>query len=147
MDKKVTKKEYFNALKKMVAEVEMVDTYKAEDVIAFIDKQIELIDNKAAGAKKKAAKQKEAGDALRDAIEVVLTEEYQTIDTIVEQVDIEGVTKSKVTARLTQLVAADVAEKAQVKEEGTNRKVMAYKLKAEVEDTEVEVEVNEQEVE
>lgn len=128
-NKKMTKKDYFTILKTVVAGMETVGEVAAEDVIAFLDKQIEQIDNKAAKAKAKAADKKAGGDALRDAVEATLTEEYQTIDAISAQVDMEDITKAKVTSRLTQLVNAEIAEKEQIKEEGSNRKVMAYRLK------------------
>ena len=60
-----------------------------------------------------------------------MTDEFQTIDDIVAQVAEEGVTKAKVTARLTQLVKAEMAEKDQIKADD-GRKVMAYRLVAEV---------------
>ena len=40
----------------------------------------------------------------------------------------EEVTKAKVTARLTQLVKAEIAEKTDVKNEETGKTVKAYKL-------------------
>lgn len=126
--KKITKKEYFNAIKTVVAAMEVVGDIAAEDVVAFIDKQIEQIDAKAAKAKAKAGEKKAEGDALREAVAAVLTDEYQTVDAIVAQVEGEDITKSKVVARLTQLIEAQVAVKEQVKDEATNRKVMAYKL-------------------
>lgn len=132
MEKKLTKKEMFAAIRGMVENVEAVGDIPADEVLAFIDKQVEQIDKKAAKAKEKAAEKKVEGDTLRDAVAAILTDEYQTIDAITAQVDIEDVTKSKVTARLTQLVAAEIAEKAQVKEADTNRKVMAYRIKATV---------------
>ena len=138
MEKKITKKEMFAAIRGMVENVEAVGDIPAEEVLAFIDKQVEQIEKKAASAKAKAAEKKVEGDALRDAVAAVLTDEYQTIDAITAQVDVEDVTKSKITARLTQLVAADVAEKTQVKEEGTNRKVMGYRLKETVVDADAE---------
>ena len=62
-----------------------------------------------------------------------MTNEPQIIDAITAQVDFEGATKAKITARLTQLVNAKIATKEQVKTED-GRKVMAYKLASAVED-------------
>lgn len=121
--KKVTKVEYFAQLKEIVAQVEPEN---AEELVAFIDKQVEAIENKAAKAKEKAAEKRAEGDALRATIEGLLTGEFQTIATITAAVADEEVTPAKVTARLTQLVNAGVAEKAQVTE--GSRKVMGYKL-------------------
>ena len=128
MEKKTTKKEYYEAIRAMVETVETVGTIPADEVLAFIDKMVEQIDAKAASAKERAAKKKADGDELREIIQGILTADFQTIDTIVEQVGREDVTKNMVTARLTQLVKAEVAKKEQVKEEGTGRKVMAYAL-------------------
>ena len=128
MEKKNTKKEYYEAIRAMVETVETVGTIPADEVLAFIDKMVEQLDAKAASAKERAAKKKADGDELREIIQGVLTADFQTIDSIVEQVGREDVTKNMVTARLTQLVKAEVAKKEQVKEEGTGRKVMAYAL-------------------
>ena len=142
MEKKLTKKDYYAALRTMVEGIEMVGDIPADEVLAFIDKTVEQIDTKAARAKEKAAEKKTEGDELRAAVEAILTDELQTIDAITAQVEGEDVTKSKVTARLTQLVKADIARKEQVKDE-SGRKVMAYALKdaaAPVEETVAETE-------
>lgn len=142
MEKKLTKKDYYAALRAMVEGIEMVGGIPADEVLAFIDKTVEQIDAKAAKAKEKAAEKKTEGDELRAAVQAVLTDEFQTIDAITAQVEGEDVTKSKVTARLTQLVKADVARKEQVKDEN-GRKVMAYALEgaaAPVEETVAETE-------
>ena len=142
MEKKLTKKDYYAALRTMVEGIEMVGDIPADEVLAFIDKTVEQIDTKAARAKEKAAEKKTEGDELRAAVEAILTDELQTIDAITAQVESEDVTKSKVTARLTQLVKADIARKEQVKDE-SGRKVMAYALKdaaAPVEETVAETE-------
>ena len=142
MEKKLTKKDYYAALRAMMEGIEMVGGIPADEVLAFIDKTVEQIDAKAAKAKEKAAEKKTEGDELRAAVEAILTDELQTIDAIAAQVESEDVTKSKVTARLTQLVKADIARKEQVKDE-SGRKVMAYALKdaaAPVEETVAETE-------
>lgn len=126
MEKKITKKDYFA----MVAEI--VDNSNAEnkdELMEFIEKQVEALDKKAAKAKERAAEKKAEGDALRDKVEAVLTGEVQVIDQIVEAIGDEDVTRNKVVARLTQLVKADIAVKEEVK--NGSKKVMGYKLKAE----------------
>lgn len=122
--KKVTKVEYFAQLKEIVGQVKPEN---ADELVAFIEKQVEAIENKAARAKEKAAEKRAEGDALRATIEGLLTDEFQTIAAITAAVADEEVTPAKVTARLTQLVNADIAEKAQVTD--GSRKVMGYKLK------------------
>lgn len=124
MEKKLTKKDFYAMLTEIVeaTEVEM-----KEDLLAFIDKEVSLIDAKAEKAKARAAEKKAEGDALRDAVQAVLTEEYQTINDIASQVEGEEITKAKITARLTSLVKNGLAEKADVKTED-GKTVKAYKL-------------------
>ena len=128
MAEKMTKAMWFEEIK---AVVEASDYERKDEAVEFIDKQLELIASKAEKARKRAAKTKAEGDELREAVRAVLTDEFQTIDNIVAQVAEEGVTKAKVTARLTQLVKAEMAEKDQIKADD-GRKVMAYRLVAEV---------------
>lgn len=133
MAEKMTKVMWFEEIKTVV---EASDYERKDDAIEFIDKQLELIASKAKKARERAAKTKAEGDELREAVRAVLTDEFQTIDDIVAQVAEEGVTKAKVTARLTQLVKAEMAEKDMVKTEDS-RKVTAYKLASgDVEDVE-----------
>lgn len=133
---KLTKKDFYAAIKEMIvmSEVDMVGEISAEEVLAFIDKTVEQIDNKAAKAKEKAAEKKAESDVLFQTVMSTLTDELQTIDEITEAVVAatgdEEITKSKVTARLTKAVNADMARKEQVKG-GSGRRVMAYALKGE----------------
>ena len=128
-DVKITKKVVLEAIKAVANEVDFGEVVSAEDVIAYVDTAIAQLDSKAAKAKERAAKNKAEGDELRAAVESVVTDELQTIDAITAAVQnmegYEDVTKSKVTARLTQLVKADVIHKEQIKTED-GRKVMAY---------------------
>ena len=133
---KLTKKDFYAAIKEMIvmSEVDMVGEISAEEVLAFIDKTVEQIDNKAAKAKEKAAEKKAESDVLFQTVMSTLTDELQTIDEITEAVVAatgdEEITKSKVTARLTKAVNADMARKEQVKGD-SGRRVMAYALKGE----------------
>lgn len=122
-DKKITKVEYFGMIK---AIVEASDAENTADLLAFVDKQIELIESKAEKAKVRAAGKKAEGDELREVVASLLTAEYQTADAIAAQIEGEDVTKAKVVARLTQLCNAGVAVKLQDKID--SRKVMTYKL-------------------
>ena len=124
---KITKKDFYGALIELVEGMETVGAYDAKDVKEFLEKQVAQIDAKAAKAKERAAKAKAEGDELTKAVEAVITAEFQTADAITEQVDFEDVTKSKVVARLTKLVAAEKVVKEQIKTED-GRKIMAYKL-------------------
>lgn len=130
MAEKMTKVMWFDEIK---AVIENSEYENKEGALEFIDKQVELITSKAAKAKERAEKAKAKGDEMREVVKAVLTEEFQTIDAITAQVEGEEITKAKVTARLTQLVKAGVAEKDQIKEEGSSRKVMVYRLIEEAE--------------
>lgn len=96
-----------------------------EDLIDYANTTIEQLDRKADRAKERAQKAKAAGDELRAKVAAVLTDEYQTIAKIAEQVDVEDITPAKVTARLTQLVKAGEAHKTKVKT-ADGRKINAY---------------------
>ena len=123
-EKRITKRDNYEALKEIV---EKSNVEKAEMLVEFINKQIEMIDNKSAKAKEKAAEKRAEGDELRAVIKSVLTNEYQTVDAITTQIEGEDITKAKVVARLTQLVNNGEAVKEQGKSED-NKKVMTYKL-------------------
>lgn len=136
MEKKITKKQVFEALIGVVTGMDKVGDIDAETVIATLETAVAQIDAKAAKAKERAAEKKTAGDALRAEIETLLTDEFQTADAITEQVTAEDVTKSKVVSRLSQLVAAGVAAKEQIKVD--DRKLMGYKLKSDADATDAE---------
>ena len=127
---KITKKEMYAAIK------EAFETgackFDKDTVIAFCDKEITALDNKAAKAKERAATKKAEADVLYDQVADALnTEEFQTIADIaaaVAEVNADA-TVSKVTYRLTKLVEAGVAEKTDVTIPG-GECVKARKVKA-----------------
>lgn len=119
--KKMTKKEYFEAIIKVLSE----DNHT--DLINFCQDQIVLLDNKSKKAKEKAVEKKANGDALRQLVQDTLTQEYQTISEIYSKIgNQEQYSKAKVTSRLTQLVKAGLADKTDIKIE--NRTIKGYKL-------------------
>ena len=123
-EKKLTKKDYFNELKEIV---EVSESEIKEELIYFIDSQIASIDNKAEKAKERAAAKRAEGDEIRELVKSKLTNEFQDAETITALIGDEEISKSKVIARLTQLVNLGEAEKTDVKnDEGKTRK--AYKL-------------------
>jgi hypothetical protein len=127
---KITKKEMYAAIK------EAFETgackFDKDTVIAFCDKEITALDNKAAKAKERAATKKAEADVLYDQVADALnTEEFQTIADIaaaVAEVNADA-TVSKVTYRLTKLVEAGVAEKTDVTIPG-GEGIKARKVKA-----------------
>lgn len=126
-NKKITKKENYEILKGIVLEANVEN---ADELVAFLDKQIEGLDNRAAKAKERAAEKKAEGDELRAVVKAVLTNEFQTADMIASQIEGDDVSKAKVVARLSQLVKNGEAEKEQIKNED-GKKVMTYKAIAE----------------
>ena len=123
-EKKLTKKDYYNLIKDVL---EATEIEAKDELLAFVEKQVEMIENKAEKAKARAAEKKATGDELRGVIKSVLTDEFQTADAITSQIDGEDVTRAKVIARLGQLVKNGEAEKTDVKTDD-NRTVKAYKL-------------------
>lgn len=127
MADKKTKAMYFAELKEMViAAVE--DQEQQNELIEFIDKQLETLEKRKVSAAERAAKKREASDAMTDLILAQLGEELQTVDEIVAAIDDETVTRNKVTARLGKLVKSGTVVKEAVKVDGNKR--MAYRLAA-----------------
>ena len=124
MEKKVTKRENFEAI------IAVLNDAGREDLAKVVAHEIELLDNKAAKAKAKAAEKKTEGDALRNAVQAVLTDEFCTIADITAKVEGEDITSAKVQFRLNALVNAGIAAKEQITvgEGDSKRKLMGYKL-------------------
>lgn len=121
-EKKITKKDMFERLRTLIPE----DADDRDILIEFIDLQIGQIDKKAEKAKERAEKIKAEGDELRAAVEGALTNEWQTISDIIEVIDDETVTRAKISARLSALVKAGIADKEQRTVDG--KRAMHYKL-------------------
>ena len=122
---KKTKAMYFSELREMVlAAVE--DQAQQDELVEFIDKQIETLEKRKVAAAERAEKKKAESDAMTDAILAQIGNEPITVDEIVIALDSEEVTRNKVTARLGKLVKAGTIVKEAVKVEGNKR--MAYRL-------------------
>lgn len=122
---KKTKAMYFAELREMVlAAVE--DQAQQDELVEFIDKQIETLEKRKVAAAERAEKKKAESDAMTDAILAQIGNELITVDEIVVALDSEEVTRNKVTARLGKLVKAGTIVKEAVKVEGNKR--MAYRL-------------------
>ena len=122
---KKTKAMYFAELREMVlAAVE--DQAQRDELVEFIDKQIETLEKRKVAAAERAEKKKAESDAMTDAILAQIGNEPITVDEIVIALDSEEVTRNKVTARLGKLVKAGTIVKEAVKVEGNKR--MAYRI-------------------
>lgn len=134
---KKTKAMYFAELREMVlAAVE--DQAQQDELVEFIDKQIETLEKRKVAAAERAEKKKAESDAMTDAILAQIGNELITVDEIVIALDSEEVTRNKVTARLGKLVKAGVIVKEAVKVEGNKR--MAYRLATDADATDADEE-------
>ena len=127
MEKKLTKKEILLAIKNHVLTSNDVDGIPVDVVVEYVDTTIAQIDAKATKAKEKAAEKKADGDALREEVFALVTDEWQTADDITKALGKEDITKAKVIARLTQLYKAEMVDKEQQKI--GDAKLMCYRRK------------------
>ena len=67
-DTKITKKDFFAAIRTMVEGIETVGDIPADKVLEFIDTQVAQIDAKAAKAKARAGEKKAEGDEISKRI-------------------------------------------------------------------------------
>lgn len=134
---KKTKAMYFAELREMVlAAVE--DQAQQDELVEFIDKQIETLEKRKVAAAERAEKKKAESDAMTDAILAQIGDELITVDEIVVALDSEEVTRNKVTARLGKLVKAGTIVKEAVKVDGNKR--MAYRLATDADATDADEE-------
>ena len=122
---KKTKVMYFSELREMIMNA-VNDEEKQDELLAFIDKQIETLEKRKEAAATRAAKKKEESDALTEEILGLIGEDLVTVDEIVVAINREDVTRNKVTARLGKLFKNGAIVKETVKVNGNQR--MAYKL-------------------
>ena len=130
MTQKLTKKDKLTAI---IATLKGENTdITVDELVAYCENEIELLDKEAAKAKETAAKKKAENDELTDVIASLLTDELQTTADITAQIDDEDVTVHKVSYRLTQLTKAERAIKEEVSIPGKDgakaRKIAAYRL-------------------
>ena len=134
---KITKRDRFNSLIALLTalkadEVVVIDNFDYDDAIEFATAEIALLDKKAIKAKEQAKAKKAGDDALTVAIQDVLTDDFATVNEIVEKVAMDELTNAKAVYRLNALVKAGVAVKEDVTVNGGEgvkaRKVVAFKL-------------------
>lgn len=123
---KKTKVMYFAELKDMVMEAEEITDELKDELVDFIDKQVEAIEKRKVAAAARAEKKRAEADALTDEIFALMTEDFMTADEIVDMLDDETITRNKVTARLAKLIKAEKVVKETIKIDGKRK--MAYKL-------------------
>ena len=130
----MTKREVFEAIIAGAnASTLTIEGMKSEEVVAFFENEIVNLDKRAERSRATSAKKRAEGDALKELVKSLLTEEFQTIADVVAQIEGEDVTASKVTYRLNSLAAEGYAEKADVQipasaEGAKARVVKAYRI-------------------
>lgn len=137
IEKKITNRDRFSALIKIIEtvgnDIKYPEGMSTEDMIEFLNRQIELLDNKVAAAQKRAAEKKAAGDELRARIYNILDPvEYLTITEIHTALNDPEVSPAMITSRLAQLASDEVhmAEKGKKKitlETGKTKESSAYR--------------------
>ena len=133
-EKKITKKEFYAGI--IEAMQPGNSPIAPDEVIAFCENEIALLDKKAEKAKARAAAKKAEGDELTEIIKEALTDEFQvTADiakAVVEATGNEDYTIHKIQYRLGQLVKNGEAESTDVKIPGGEgvkaRTIKGYKL-------------------
>ena len=144
-DAKMTKKNYFEALVNFANTG--VLTISTDELRAFAEKEVALLEKKAAKAKETAAKKKAVMDELTKQVEDVMVNAngWLTIAEVTNELVELGIdtTTAKVQYRLNTLVKNGlvVKEEATIKEEGKKaRKAMTYRWNTDA-DNAVEVEL------
>lgn len=116
---KVSKRDYLNAIIKAMKTGEI--KYNPDDVIAFCEHEIELLDKKTAKAKERAEAKRAEGDELTEQIyDVLSADEFMTIPEIVKALGNEDVSAQKASYRLRGLVNENRAEKTEVSVAGAD---------------------------
>ena len=116
MEKRVTARENFEAIKNFV-----IENGNNEDWVAFLDAQITKLDNKSAKAKEKRAEKAAEPDPFLDAIAGAIGDEPITADEIVAKLNLEDLTRNKVTSRIAKL---EGIEKVDIKVENAEGKTV-----------------------
>ena len=117
-----TKREYFEALREIVLDTVPVEE-KQDELLIFIDKEIEALEKRKVSAQRRAEKKRAESDALTDQIYSLIGDDFITVDTIMESIDDEEITRNKVVSRLGKLVKMNKIEKELSKIEDKRRMV------------------------
>ena len=115
-DKKITKAEVLAIIAEAMAD--------NEDVVAYCENELMLLENKKVKAKERQDAKRAAGDELQAAVLSVLTADPQTRDEILAKFENEDgeLTVGKIQAKLNNLVKFGQASKTEVKTEDGKKK-------------------------
>ena len=125
----VTKTMVLDAIKALIAadaEITVGDvTVTGTDIQNYCDSTKAQITKKNERARERAAEKRTEGDELTTAIRGVITNDLKSADEITASIAVENATKSKIVARLGQMVRAGEIVKEQFKAED-GRRLMGY---------------------
>lgn len=134
MTNKITKRTVLESLIEAVNDGTInLDNYpaSAEDVRAYAENEIALLDRRAVKAKERAAEKKAEGDELTEVVYDALGDEFEPIADVLARIEGEDLSAGKVGARLRKLVEMGRAEKGELKvkpaEGGKTRTLVAYR--------------------
>ena len=98
------------------------------EFVEYCENELAKLEKKAVKTKERAAEKRAAGSELRAVVESLLTEEFQTAEAILGQIeDPEGeLSKQKITFQLSELVRYEKACKKEITVDGKKR--MHYAL-------------------
>ena len=145
MANKVTKRVLFETLKTLCEdgtftcniETDSDEVITEQTFIDFCEKEIASLDAKAVKAKERALAKRAAGDELQAVIASLLTNEPQTAEQLLAQIEDESgeLTKQKIVAKMRNLVDTNQASKCDIKVEvdGKNVSRKAYTLPVDAE--------------
>lgn len=106
-----------------------LDTLDADTVVAWAEKKIAQLDNKAAKAKERAVAKKAESDGLTEAVLAAVGKDFESIADIAARIEGEDVSLSKVAYRLNAAFKAGKLDKGEIVLSGdkSKRKVVAYR--------------------
>lgn len=129
---KITKREKYNMLAEILglAADNGIEGYDFDMLTEFVNKEVAMLDKKAAKARENAAAKHAETDELCDVIESLLTDEPQTREDIMAQIEGDDISANKISYRLTKLFSLGKAKRIEVLVEGgadgKSKKRMAY---------------------
>lgn len=119
-DKKITKAEVLAIIAEAMAD--------NEDVVAYCENELMLLENKKVKAKERQDAKRAAGDELQHLVLSTLTAEPQTRDEILAKFDNEdgSLTIGKIQSKLNNLVKFGQASKTEIKTEDGKKKTAYF---------------------
>ena len=120
---KTTKVQYIGMIKEIFDTYGVPEDVKTDIVANYLDKELASLERRKERSAERAAQKRAESDALTDEIYSILTDEPQTVEDILAQLQTIDVTRNKVISRLGKLVKNEQINKAEGKFEGSRKMV------------------------